>query len=225
MSRRELQRKLTHLVLLGILAAPLYAGEAARRILPELLDAELALEPIKAYAMLMLMAGLLNAVVIRRPLRRDEVAKMLERLEGLPLAKRFEKTVLQLTEIIEGMERDYERRAGYVGLLYGVIGVSASYMLFEGFAIYGIGGLATTDVFASLVGSRAGRRRMPFSDGTLEGFLAGFAAYLLLLLAFEHPARAVAIALASSMAELYGVEDNLSIPVVASFAAWATRSL
>ncbi len=225
MNRRELQRKLTHLVLLAILAAPLYAEEAARALFPELTESGLVLEPAKAYALLMLMAGLLNAMAIRRPLRRDEVAKILERFEGLPLAKRLENTVLQLTEMIEGMERDYERRAGYVGLLYGVIGVSISYMLFDGFAIYGIGGLATTDVFSSLVGSRAGRRRLPLSDGTLEGFLAGFAAYLLPLLMFEHPARALAIALASSIAELYGIEDNLSIPVAASLAAWATRGL
>ena len=65
----------------------------------------------------------------------------LEHELGEPV-KIFEESIEKIEKFvltqIEFLERDYERKEGYVGLLYGMIGVSASSLLFPGHVIYGV---------------------------------------------------------------------------------------
>jgi dolichol kinase len=62
-----------------------------------------------------------------------------------------------------------------------------------------------------------GKRRVPMSKGTFEGTLAGFLSYFVVMTFIMDPVRSAVIAAVTSSAELYGIEDNISVPLVSSF--------
>ncbi|NHV98468.1 MAG: hypothetical protein HA496_02335 [Thaumarchaeota archaeon] len=228
MDYSELLRKSLHFLLSLIL------------LLPFLLNRfEIVLDTRVFYSVLSIVALTLNAIQIKRPLLRSEVKGfMREKREKffndirnyLPLRSRVTAQVIdRVEEKIRGIEdlidhqlstveRDYEKRGGYIGLTYGILGVTLSYFLFEDYAFYGVVSLATTDAVATLVGGLTGVHRLPLTSKTFEGSVSGFAAFFtVLLLTGVSPLSALMLSIMAAIVEAYTVEDNLLLPIAVSF--------
>lgn len=134
---------------------------------------------------------------------------------------RLEKT---MRELLESVERDYERRGGYLGILMGIVGVLASNLITGNYVFYGIVSIIVYDTMSALGGTLIGKVNLPFSNATIEGALVGMASLLaILLLITGNLIGSLAITVAVALAEAYGIEDNLTIPIVASLMALALR--
>ncbi|RLG53250.1 MAG: hypothetical protein DRO00_04460 [Thermoproteota archaeon] len=224
----DVLRKVVHFLLIVALAMPLYWKEIVQTIFqkpyPPTLEA--FADPGVIYATVVIGAAFMNAFRIRSPIPREKLLEFRKKAAEIgPFGKKIEELLETMDSLINTMQREYERRAGYLGLVYGTIGVFTAYTLFGYEVIYGIAAMATTDIFSSLIGMAFGRRKIPFSNGTLEGTLAGFFSFFIPLLFVEPIGRALVLALSASFAEAYGVEDNLSIPVFVSFISWLLRTL
>ncbi len=210
-------RKAIHAVMALSLAAPAV-------ILPKLPESLFPLHrpsPAEVYGLLMIAAAWVNALRVKGPaieVTPEELERILQRT---PVGQRVDTAVKWLDSKIRQLEREYERRAGWVGLMYGAIGVGVSYFLFGWNFLWGVVALATTDVASAVVGAYAGRLRMPFaSTSTVEGTVAGFLVILPVALLFKDPVSAVLLSAAAALSEAYGVEDNLEVPFVVSGLAW-----
>jgi len=172
-------------------------------------------DPSLIYAGILAMGGWIYSIQVRGRPRWLEAAMQIPQPRGID-------TVLEsFNRLINLVERDYERRAGWLGALSGLVGVSSSYFLFGNLASYGVLALILTDGLSSIVGLSMGRTKVPLADGTIEGTLAGFLSYFLLLLCFiSDPYIAFLVALSSSIAELYGGEDNIAVPLAATLVAF-----
>lgn len=134
---------------------------------------------------------------------------------------RLEKT---MKELLESVERDYERRGGYLGILMGMVGVLASNLITGNYVFYGIISVIVYDTMSALGGTLLGRVNLPFSNATIEGMLVGMASLLIILLLFTNNLiGSLAITVAAALAETYGIEDNLTIPIVTSLMALALK--
>ncbi len=135
---------------------------------------------------------------------------------------RLEKTV---KELLESVERDYERRGGYLGILMGAIGgVLISQLLTGNYVIYGIISVIVYDTMSAIGGILLGRVKLPFSNATMEGALVGMASLAIVLFLFTNQLiNSLAITVVAALAEAYGMEDNLAIPVTTSLMAMALR--
>ncbi len=190
------------------------------------------------YSVLSILALTLNAIQIKRPLLRSEVKKfMRERREKffndiknfIPVRSRVTSQVVdKVEEKIRGVEdliddqlstveRDYEKRGGYIGLTYGILGVTLSYFLFKDYAFYGIISLATTDAVATLVGELTGTHKLPLTNKTVEGSISGFATFFtVLILIGVSPLSSLILSTVAAIVEAYTVEDNLLLPIIVS---------
>lgn len=224
----DVLRKVVHFLLIVSLAAPLYWRELAESIFPPPYSPimEVLVDPGSVYAMIVIGAALINAFRIKSPIAEEKLVEFRRKItEMSPFGKKIEEIMEIMDSFVNAMQRDYERRAGYLGLVYGTVGVFIAYTLFGYEVIYGIAALATTDIFSSLGGMTFGKRKLPFSNGTLEGTIIGFFSFLFPLLFVEPVNRAIILAAAASFVEAYGVEDNLSVPVFVSFISWIMRNM
>ncbi|MBO3840801.1 MAG: hypothetical protein FGF48_00070 [Candidatus Brockarchaeota archaeon] len=225
---REFIRKGLHLVLSLILLLPLVLSHF-----------EITFNASVFYSVLSIVALTLNAIQIKRPLLRSEVKSfMRERREKffndirnyIPLKSRVTSQVVdRIEEKIRGvedlidhqlttLERDYEKRGGYIGLTYGILGVTLSYFLFEKYAFYGVISLATTDAVATMVGELRGAHRLPLTSKTFEGSVSGFATFFtVLILTGVSPLASLILSTVAAVVEAYTVEDNLLLPIAVSF--------
>ncbi len=134
---------------------------------------------------------------------------------------RLEKTV---KELLESVERDYERRGGYLGILMGAIGVLISQLLTGNYVAYGIVSVIVYDTMSAIGGVLLGRVKLPFSNATMEGALVGMASLaIVLFLLTNQLIGSFAITVVAALAEAYGMEDNLTIPVATSLMAMVLR--
>nr|WP_245522491.1 phosphatidate cytidylyltransferase [Vulcanisaeta distributa] len=134
---------------------------------------------------------------------------------------KLEKTV---KELLESVERDYERRGGYLGILMGAIGVLISQLLTGNYVIYGIMSVIVYDTMSAIGGILLGRVRLPFSNATMEGTLVGMASLATVLFLFTNQLiGSLAVTVVAALAEAYGMEDNLAIPITTSLMAMALR--
>ena len=130
---------------------------------------------------------------------------------------KLEKTV---KELLDNVERDYERRGGYLGILMGAIGVLISQLLTGNYVIYGIVSVIVYDTMSALGGTLLGRVKLPFSNATMEGALVGMASLAIVLFILTNQlVGSLAITVVAALAEAYGMEDNLAIPVTTSLVA------
>jgi len=197
--RAEIERKLLHIALSALMFAPY------------LLSSLLKYDPVKAYGLIVAASAWLYAVRAKGiPAELAQVAKRV-RIEGM------DKLTSQFAMSVERLERDYEKRAGWIGLLTGVIGIGSSYMIFRDCFIAGVLAMIFVDGISAIAGISMGKRRIPMSKGTFEGTLAGFLSYFVVMAFMIDPVRSAVIAVVTSFAELYGIEDNISVPLVSSF--------
>lgn len=195
------------------------------------------------YSVLSIAALTVNAIQIKRPLLRSEVKSfMRERREKffndirnyIPLRSRVtgqivdrvEEKIRGIEDLIDNqlstVERDYEKRGGYIGLTYGILGVTLSYFLFKDYAFYGVVSLATTDAVATLVGGLTGTHKLPLTSKTFEGSISGFATFfIVLILTGVPPLGSLLLSIVATMVEAYTVEDNLLLPIAVSFLSYS----
>ncbi|MFP3250520.1 MAG: phosphatidate cytidylyltransferase [Thermoproteus sp.] len=218
--RGLLVRKSFHVAGAVLLAVPLFAR----------------IEPAVYYAALALAAGFLYSIQVKRPqilldLRRDvfksleDVFASLDKLVPVgraDLKVQYDALLGSIERAIEAAERDYEKRGGYLGLLMGAVGVLISYNIFGPVGLLpAVVGLAVYDSFSALVGSVLGRHRLPAVDATVEGMLGGAVPTLAVFIAAGYgPLTSLVITAFVAVAEAYGVEDNLAIPLAAAAAAY-----
>jgi len=227
---REALRKSIHLVLSLILLLPFILSSFG-------MDVDTAV----FYSILSILALTWNAVQIKKPLLRSEVKNFMresrekffkEIKNFLPLKSQVTSHVLDkidekirvIEELVDSqlsaMERDYERRGGYIGLTYGVLGVTISYFLFGKYAFYGVVSLATVDLLATIVGGLAGAHKLPFTGKSFEGSLSGaILFFIVLVLIGIPPLNALILTIVAAIVEAYAIEDNLLLPLFVSLAA------
>ncbi len=220
-SVRDLKNLIVRKTIHAVMALSLAAPAVILPKLPETLFLFHRPSPAEVYGLLMIAAAWINALRVKGPaieVTPEELERILQKTPG---GQSVDAVVKWLDSKIRQLEREYERRAGWVGLMYGVIGVGVSYFLFGWNFLWGVAALATTDVASAVVGAYAGRLRMPFaSTSTVEGTVAGFFAILPVALAFRDPVSAALLSAAAALSEAYGVEDNLEVPFVVSGLAW-----
>jgi dolichol kinase len=227
---REIIRKSLHIILSLILLLPFILSYS-----------RIVFDKALFYSVLSILALTFNAIQIKRPLLRSEVKRfMRENREKffadiknfIPVRGQVTGHVLdKIEEKIRGVEdlidyqlstveRDYEKRGGYVGLTYGILGVTLSYFLFNDYAFYGVISLATTDAVATIVGGLTGTHRLPFTDKTVEGSVSGFLVFLTaLILIGTSPLDSLILSIVAMIVEAYAIEDNLLLPIFVSFLA------
>ncbi len=187
------------------------------------------------YGVGLFLAALINSFVVKRIQVKEDIKLLRETLDRL--FSSFEKEIGEPVRLleegldklekfvfsrIEYLERDYEKREGYVGLLYGMIGISASAMFFPKHVFYGLLALMIIDPVAGCVGLILNKPRKPPLHGTLEGSLASFLSYVVVMVFIVRldVVASVLVAAVSSLSELLSVEDNLTIPFMASLTAY-----
>ncbi len=201
MKVNEILRKLIHIAFSALLLVPVMLSPF--------------LSPVVVYAAALAIGGWVYSIQVKGP------PQWLRAGMQIPQPKGVETVLDSFNRLVNLVERDYERRAGWLGTLSGLIGVSSTYFLFGPLAVYGIIALILTDGFSSIVGISIGKTRLPMSNGTVEGTLAGFLSYLTALTYLTGDLYlSVIIAASSSMAELYGGEDNIAVPVVSTLVAF-----
>ncbi len=192
-------------------------------------------EPRTYYAVLVVSASLLYALQVKQPqlavkiindilYRSEEIFERLQRfapgLDKPYVKEQYEKFREEIVDMIRSVERDYERKSGYVGILLGIVGVYITNTLFGDTAtLTALTSLAVYDTVSGIVGIKRGARRFPRSKATLEGSLAGAIANTAVLAPFLGPI-AIPISVAAMLAEAYGVEDNMSIPLAVGFTTY-----
>lgn len=228
MNYREIIRKSLHFILSLILLLPFILSYF-----------KIVFDKAIFYSILSILTLTFNAIQIKRPLLRSEVKKFMrdsrekffvEIKNFIPVRSHVTSNVLdKIEEKIRGIEdlidyqlstveRDYEKRGGYVGLTYGVLGVTISYFLFNDYAFYGVISLATIDSISTLIGRLAGTHRLPFIDKTFEGSISGFVGFLtILILIGVSPLNSLVLSTLAAIVEAYAIEDNLLLPISVSF--------
>jgi dolichol kinase len=224
----ELARKLLHAALAPLLLVPLspwygqvatsagFGGDAA----------------LSTYALLLVAALFVSTLRVRKPELRDSILRISR--EARRVVLQHVKSLGPLHEVVEGIEqaldraeqgffalvdaveRDYEKRYGYVAAICAVASVLASYALFGPAATArGILALAVVDPVASLLTLYLGGRRI-LKHNPVSVAASALAFSAALLAAGERPLRALLLGAAASLIELVSPEDNLTLPLGAA---------
>ena len=123
--------------------------------------------------------------------------------------------------IFSPMLRSQERRGGFTGATYYLIGSFLCILLFDKtLAIVCLCFLTLGDLVAALIGKQWGRIKL-FARKSLEGSLACFVVCTgIALLIGLHPIVAIVGALVATLIELLptGVDDNVTIPLISGLA-------
>jgi len=223
--RSELVRKLVHVALAFILLLPLSPWyEQAAASVGFRNDAALS-----TYATLLVAALFVSTLRVRRPELRDSVLRISK--EARRLVLHHVKSLGPLHEVLEGVEqaldraeqgffalvdaveRDYEKRYGYVAAICAVASVLASYALFGPAATArGILALAIVDPLASVLTLLLGGRKI-LKHNPASVTASALALSAALLVAGEKPPCALLLGAAASLIELASPEDNLTLPL------------
>ena len=207
-------------------------------LLPYLAEVE-GLDALTYYALLSIIAAAVNSFIVKRPLlsvklkesfekRRRRVLEALSKTSPaiLDLNAKLLKLEGLIQEQIRQIEREYERKGGYIGIVHGLVGVLSSQIIFGNDTFYGVLALAVVDPVAAVVGTLIGRFRVESLGISLEGSLSSLIAFyaVLSLTTRVAPHQALAISITATLAEAVSIEDNLTLPLVASMAAYLVNA-
>jgi len=236
--RHEVLRKALHILLSTVLLLPFneYFVETLRNYW--------GISPKEYYAALTIVAAFVNAVQIKRPLMREELLKVMRsarrkvmdeikslflnrtssKVKFVSLVDKLDEALTKLETLfsnqIRMLERSYERVSGYIGVTFGVVGAFSSFILFEKHAFYGILALMIVDPTAALVTRSIGKRSLPASRTSVEGALASTIIFFLVLsLLGIDILKSLLLSIVAMLAEAYGIEDNILIPLIVSLFA------
>lgn len=193
----ETLRKVIHMTFSLLLAAPLLLSSF--------------IEPKVLYGAALAIGGIIYSMQVKG------IPSWLRSSMQLPQIRQLESILESFERLINMVERDYERRSGWLGMISGLLGGTSSYFIFGPLAVYGILSLALVDGISTIVGMNVGRRKIPFSSKTIEGTLSGLLSFwLILFLLTGDASSSLVVAISSSISELYSLEDNIVVPLVAS---------
>ncbi|MGC8601576.1 MAG: phosphatidate cytidylyltransferase [Thermoprotei archaeon] len=192
------------------------------------------LTPLIFYALNATAASLIYAAQVKRPIFADALFEALNTTRqsviqqiarAAPNAKeqiralddginRIEKSV---KDFVDQMERDYEKRGGYLGMFMGAAGVLIAQAFTGSYVVYGIISVMFYDTMSAVGGVALGRIKIPYSSSTVEGAVIGAASLLVpLFLLTGVKLTALAIPATAIISEAYGIEDNFTIPITTS---------
>ncbi|MEM0267824.1 MAG: hypothetical protein QXH90_03195 [Candidatus Korarchaeum sp.] len=201
MRESETLRKIIHMLFSLLLVIPLIFRDY--------------IEPGIIYGAALAFGGVIYSMQVKGP------PEWLRASMQLPQIKQLESLVESFERLVSMVERDYERRSGWLGLMSGLIGGASSYFIFGFHVIYGVLGLLLVDGISTIVGMNIGVIKVPFTNKTVEGTLAGFLSFsVALTIITGNFSSSLIVASVSSLAELYGIEDNITVPLVASALAY-----
>lgn len=232
--RQEVLRKLLHVLLSLLLLIPIL--EPYREILSSFTS--FADPTLLTYTILTMVMLLVNSIQIKAlrlsasmyALMREGRKKLLDHASrgfGSMHIADFIKSLDELmrkveegvTEFVKSIERDYERRYGYVAASYALVSTLASYAIFGECALYGIIALATIDPLASIVTVFSKKRLL--LKHALESYLVALASFSAVTFVLTSDALAsVLIALVGVIVEALSPEDNLTLPFCVSAASY-----
>ncbi|NPB00525.1 MAG: phosphatidate cytidylyltransferase [Crenarchaeota archaeon] len=226
--RGVIVRKTIHAVFSSLLLLPIIVHWYLNMVRPEVCYVIVTFIACMIYVIYFKRTIIFEAVRSQLEILARTFSKIIPQLANQPiqnminqLQASFQKFEMKMRELLDIAQRDYERRYSFVGILMGSIGVLCSYVLFHTYAIYGILGLAVYDTVSALAGATYGKHRLPFSMVTLEGCLTGIVVYYTVLIMISaRPITCLIVSIVAALAEAYGVEDNLSIPIFTSLAAY-----
>lgn len=201
MRESETLRKIIHMLFSLLLVIPLIFRDY--------------IEPGIIYGAALAFGGVIYSMQVKGP------PEWLRASMQLPQIKQLESLIESFERLVSMVERDYERRSGWLGLMSGLIGGASSYFIFGFHVIYGVLGLLLVDGISTIVGMNIGVIKVPFTNKTVEGTLAGFLSFsVALTIITGNFSSSLIVASVSSLAELYGIEDNITVPLVASALAY-----
>ena len=214
-----------------ILRKTLHIGMCLFLLLPYLINLN-EYNKLLYYSILLIVAAEINSLILKKPLLSVKLKENFEKNRKRILLTLYKSTAIKelidletklskleslIQEQIRQIEREYERKGGYIGIVYGLLGVTLSQLFFSNEAYYGILALTIIDPLTALIGAVYGRIKIPYTNGSLEGSLTAFIVfYLTLVLLGFRPERATLVSLISCLAELFSSEDNLALPLVTS---------
>ncbi len=170
-----------------------------------------------------------NALSIVRDVRKKVVAQLRQAsrrgklVEALAqyleeLDKIFDRAEDRMLNLIREVERDYEKRFGYVAVTFAVASTAFSYILFGTYVMWGILALAIVDGVSAIVTSIVPKPRI--AKHSIPSMLATYATFLTLATAVSHDlSKSAVLSLVALVTEMLSPEDNLTLPLIVSAAA------
>ncbi len=218
-----LKRKLFHMLFVSFMLVP---------FLVELKVGDYVVSYVQYFSILLGFAVVVNVTVVRMPEIRDEIIRqsrlfrkqfteiMAASKPTRGMAELIEKFNEHLTKFedmlireISLIERDYEKRGGYIGMVAGAASVLIVASFLPEFLLPSILTLFTIDVVSAIVGAVFGRVFLPYSTSTLEGCIFGALSFLPVALGYMDLLTAVFVSLALAFVEAYSIEDNFFLPI------------
>lgn len=227
---REVLRKLVHAALSLLMVVPLLPEYGGLPVTgfgvfdPALTTYTVALVALLFATSLRVRKPELREAMLRlsREARRSvmqhlrEVVPNQELVEGVERA--LERAESGFLSVVESVERDYERRYGYMAAICGLAGVTASYVFFgKDATLRGILALAVVDPVASVTTLYSPVKCRVLKHNALSPITSFLAYFSVLVVMGEGVAVALILGLASSAVELLSLEDNLTLPLGAAF--------
>ena len=240
--RSQIVRKIVHILFSLMLLIPVmpYYRQLLRNLM-------IGVDPtLVAYIVLTFGAAFMNSIQIRIPnirdiffkffrdlrkrslLRLEAVTKSLG-MQGLPrgleeLDRVFSKAEENLNTLIAELERDYEKKYGYICITFALLSVLLSYILFQDYVVYGILALAIVDSISAIVTSFTSSMPRIFKH-TIVSIPITFSVFsTVLILLTSDILKSIIIALGSVVIEVLSPEDNLTLPLFSSTIAYIVKA-
>ena len=199
--------------------------------------------PLITYAVLSLGAALFNSLQIRVPHYKEKFASIArevrKRVLGYvkqlaPQSESFAKQVeevdkvldrmeVSLTKFVSEVEREYEKKFGYIAITFALLSVTLSYAIFGTYVAYGILALALVDSVSAIITKVLPKPKL-FKHSVWSVAITFTTFTIVLIIGGLDPIRSAIISLAAVFAENLGIEDNLTLPIVTTAVAYALKA-
>ncbi len=240
-TQSEIIRKIIHTIFTLLLLIPL--STPYKSLFGNMLSVFRNIDPtLLTYSILLFVSAFINTIQIKMPYMRMPILsifreyrkKILEYISSsqlnIPLGeivkeldRIFSRYEDHLTSFIDRIERDYEKRYGYVSVTFALISIFLSYALFGDDAYVGILALAITDSVTSIVTILDRRGRKVFKH-TVKSYAIAFLVFaFFLVLATKNVLVSMLISMIAVVTEMFSPEDNLTIPLITTLAFSALR--
>jgi len=146
----------------------------------------------------------------------DFFAKLLEEINEM-----FDRGEKRLQDLLDIVERDYEKKFGFIAITFALISVLVSYVLFgREAASVGVLALMIVDPTSAVITSiTSGRTKTRVGKHTHLSIIASFLLFSSILAVFMG-VRGFVVGAVSVVVEAFSPEDNLTLPISASLTVW-----
>ena len=194
------------------------------------------------YSLLTFFAALVNSIQIRKPSLREEMIRFLRDLRKRSLAKLeslakslgtqtllkigfeeldklFSRAEENLNTIVSRLERDYEKRYGYVCITFALISILLAYILFNKYVIYGILALAIVDSISAILTALIPTPKI-YKHSIPSVVVSFICFYIPTTMLSGNPIISLAISAIVILIEIISPEDNLTLPFLTALASY-----